>query len=217
MPRTKGSKGLQVKQAETQTEKENLQAVLEARETGQVPVKYNDHKKNPARVAAAQKRKAALIAAGGDGCHIPLEKRRKGGSKGSRQGVPDGTTRKQMQKDLAQADAVLMQRLIDEDNVAPTTEFTVQKYLAEDKQKELGISINPLYEIQRMLLSGVLTPKDHASMLKELAKYTHQQAAVRQEVTMNAAERLLDAINEEPEKEDYIDGQIIIEGEKETR
>lgn len=51
-----------------------------------------------------------------------------------------------------------------------------QKALPEDIQERTGLEMNPLWFMETLVRSGLLSPKDQVSALKTLAEYTHSKA-----------------------------------------
>lgn len=50
------------------------------------------------------------------------------------------------------------------------------KFLDEETQKRTGLELNPLWQMEVLVRSGVLSPKEQITALKELAAYTHSKA-----------------------------------------
>lgn len=53
---------------------------------------------------------------------------------------------------------------------------TAQKFLPEEVTERTGLQLNPLWMMETLVRSGVLTPKEQVNALKELATYTHSKA-----------------------------------------
>ncbi len=51
-----------------------------------------------------------------------------------------------------------------------------QKFLPAEVQERTGLQLNPLWMMETLVRSGVLTPKEQVGALKELASYTHSKA-----------------------------------------
>lgn len=51
-----------------------------------------------------------------------------------------------------------------------------QKFLPPEVQERTGLQLNPLWMMETLVRSGVLTPKEQVGALKELASYTHSKA-----------------------------------------
>ena len=51
-----------------------------------------------------------------------------------------------------------------------------QKFLPPDVQERTGLELNPLWQLELLVRSGTLTPKEQVAALKELAQYTHSKA-----------------------------------------
>lgn len=107
---------------------------------------------------------------------------RKGGLKGRRTGIPAGKTARGHMLDVLYADKKC---------IHPAE-------LNEALQKELGISLNPLREMERMLRTGGLSNRDRITILKTLTEYTHQKRPSIQKVdTTVKAEDFLKALADE--------------------
>lgn len=50
------------------------------------------------------------------------------------------------------------------------------KFLPDDVRERTGLEINPLWMMECLVRSGLLTPKEQVAALKELAQYTHSKA-----------------------------------------
>lgn len=50
------------------------------------------------------------------------------------------------------------------------------KFLDEDTRQRTGLELNPLWQLECLVRSGVLGPKEQIAALKELAQYTHSKA-----------------------------------------
>jgi len=51
------------------------------------------------------------------------------------------------------------------------------KFLDTETSQRTGLTLNPLWQMECLYRSGILTPKDQISILKTLADYTHSKAA----------------------------------------
>lgn len=101
----------------------------------------------------------------------------KGGAAGKRTAVPNGST----------ADAELNKLLkADKDCLHPAE-------LNDALQEDLGISLNPLREMERMIRAGGLSARDKATILKTMAEYTHMKRPSQQKIdtTVKAEDFLL--------------------------
>lgn len=58
-------------------------------------------------------------------------------------------------------------KMIDPDNY---------KFLDDETRERTGLEINPLWQLECLVRSGTLTPKEQVAALKELAQYTHSKA-----------------------------------------
>jgi hypothetical protein len=85
-------------------------------------------------------------------------------------------------------------------------------FLPVEKQKELGIVINPLYHLQKLFLSGIMTPKEQIALLSKLTDFTHQKVAQKSEVSVSRPEEFLEKIAFQDEK--VIDGEVISDQEE---
>jgi len=62
------------------------------------------------------------------------------------------------------------------------------KFLDEDTQKRTGLELNPLWQMETLYRSGILSAKDQLTALKELATYTHSKAPnIVQQTNINAS------------------------------
>lgn len=50
------------------------------------------------------------------------------------------------------------------------------KFLPDDVRERTGLEINPLWMMECLVRSGILSPKEQVAALKELAAYTHSKA-----------------------------------------
>lgn len=50
------------------------------------------------------------------------------------------------------------------------------KFLPDDVRERTGLEINPLWMMECLVRSGILSPKEQIQALKELAQYTHSKA-----------------------------------------
>lgn len=50
------------------------------------------------------------------------------------------------------------------------------KFLPDDVRERTGLEVNPLWMIECLVRSGLLTPKEQVAALKELASFTHSKA-----------------------------------------
>ncbi len=53
---------------------------------------------------------------------------------------------------------------------------TVVKFLDDTTRERTGLELNPLWQIEVLVRSGTLSPKEQITALKELAGYTHSKA-----------------------------------------
>lgn len=51
------------------------------------------------------------------------------------------------------------------------------KFLPDDVRERTGLEINPLWMMETLVRSGLLTPKEQVAALRDLAQYTHSKAA----------------------------------------
>ncbi|MDQ2066745.1 hypothetical protein Q9295_10180 [Xinfangfangia sp. CPCC 101601] len=75
---------------------------------------------------------------------------------------PNGMTKQEVQFRLNEAT-----KMIDPTNF---------KFLPDDVRERTGLEINPLWMMEALVRSGLLTPKEQVAALKELAAYTHSKA-----------------------------------------
>lgn len=58
----------------------------------------------------------------------------------------------------------------------------VPEGLPEDLQEQLGIEVNPLREMEKMVLSKETSNADKIKLLTKMVEYTHQKTATKQEI-----------------------------------
>ena len=90
--------------------------------------------------------------------------------------------------------------------------LVMDPYLSEEKQKELGITVNPLYFMQKLFLSGALTAKEQVAILSKLTDFTHQKTTQKSEVSVSRPEEFLERLAFQDEK--VIDGTAEVVGSK---
>ncbi len=75
---------------------------------------------------------------------------------------PNGMTQQEVQYRLNEAT-----KMVDPNNF---------KFLPDDVRDRTGLEINPLWMMECLVRSGLLSPKEQVAALKELAQYTHSKA-----------------------------------------
>lgn len=79
-----------------------------------------------------------------------------------RRTFPNGMTKQEVQYRLNEAT-----KMVSPDNF---------KFLPDDVRERTGLEINPLWMMECLVRSGLLSPKEQVTALKELAQYTHSKA-----------------------------------------
>lgn len=76
------------------------------------------------------------------------------------------------------------------------------KFLDEETSERTGLEINPLWQMEVLVRSGVLSPKEQVAALKELAAYTHSKAPnINKNMNVNGSpEEWLEALAQEEYK-----------------
>lgn len=74
----------------------------------------------------------------------------------------------------------------------------VEKTLPEDLQKQLGITVNPLFQMEQMVISAETSNADKIKLLTKMVEYTHQKTATKQEIKQEVVthEGVLQAIRD---------------------
>lgn len=135
----------------------------------------------------------------------------KGGSYGSRRNIPHGESKFTMEMRALKA---ILARMKDMEDAGPET-LILSPYLDADKQRELGIVMNPLYELQKMLLTAELSNKDKLALLSKITDFTHQKSTTKTEVSVSRPEAFLEQILLENTDEKVIDGSAEVVGDEE--
>lgn len=145
---------------------------------------------------------------------LPFEAVAKGGAYGSRRNIPHGESKFTMEMRALKA---ILARMKDMEEAGPET-LILSPYLDADKQRELGIVLNPLYELQKMLLTSELSNKDRLALLSKITDFTHQKSTTKTEVSVSRPEAFLEQILLENTDEKVIDGSAeVIGNEEEAR
>lgn len=146
-------------------------------------------------------------------CRIPKDKMSAGGSRGSRLGIPDGETKASMELKMSLVEQEIVRRMEELEETLPDG-LIMNPYLSADKQKELGITINPMYYLQKMFLSGIMTPKEQIAILTKLTDFTHQKTTQKTENIISRPEEFLELLAND---ERVIDGTAeVIDDSEET-
>jgi hypothetical protein len=200
----------------TELEKAQEQAVLEV-----VPEQYREIQRNKKsgtpvyrmNVASTEAFYARHARQGTDphSRPLPFEAVAKGGAYGSRRNIPHGESKFTMEMRALKA---ILARMKDMEEAGPET-LILSPYLDADKQRELGIVMNPLYELQKMLLTTELSNKDKLSLLSKITDFTHQKSTTKTEVSVSRPEAFLEQILLETTDEKVIDGSAEVVGDEE--
>lgn len=81
------------------------------------------------------------------------------------------------------------------------------KFLADDVRERTGLELNPLWMMECLVRSGVLSPKEQVAALTNLASYTHSKAATLSHnvtTTMKPEDWLLELAKEEYQQIEYV-------------
>lgn len=200
----------------TELEKAQEQAVLEV-----IPEQYRERQRNKKSGTPVYRMNVASTEMfykrheknGTDphGRPLPFEAVAKGGAYGSRRNIPHGESKFTMEMRALKA---ILARMKDMEEAGPET-LILSPYLDADKQRELGIVMNPLYELQKMLLTTELSNKDKLSLLSKITDFTHQKSTTKTEVSVSRPEAFLEQILLETTDEKVIDGSAEVIGNEE--
>lgn len=82
------------------------------------------------------------------------------------------------------------------------------KFLDDDVRKRTGLEVNPLWMMECLVRSGVLSPKEQVAALTNLAQYTHSKAAtvnLNNNTNMKPEDWLLELAKEEYKEIEFVE------------
>ena len=143
---------------------------------------------------------------------IPREKQVIGGTKSRRTGIPSGYSREQVQISMALIEQQLLARMEELESKLPE-KLKLSPLLDEAEREETGIVLNPVFYLQRIFASGLLSMKEQVDVLKLLMEYTHTKKAQKQSINLTSQpEAFLAALADTDER--VVDGRIVDESKE---